>query len=186
MKTKLINQTHEIYDFAKTYEMLSGNQIASLTYLQNAKVRAFYNNQGEIIAGYAVSTTNMNPSLRYLDFLDIQSRNAILKMGYELNSFVEITFTFISKNKVGLFENMLVLILSIFDALSENKKYVIGGGVIPKFNARMKNVLKNVLFDDKVEVNGIDKNFQILYEYSAKLPFNLISATFREFVKLVF
>lgn len=184
MKSKLIQQSkNELSVFANTYEALSGNKV-DLTYLENANVRAFYNEKGELIGGYAVSTYEKNGFLRYLNFLGEKQNSVLASKKMHLPDFVEITYTFFTR-LAKRHQRVRMLSASIFDALKFDKKYLLGGGIVSGFNSRMKNVLQKVLFEGEALVSGNVKTFTILYEERRNLILNWLKAFFKEVYTLV-
>jgi hypothetical protein len=185
MKSKLIQKSKkELANFVKFYETLTGGFKVDWNYLQNAKVRAFYNENGEIIGGYAVSHVGNFPRLRYFDFIGEKKNQILIKKGLKLSDFIEITYTFFNRSASKL-QRIGILAYTIFDVLISNKKYVLGGGIVQQFNRKMKAVIQNVLFEGEILVYDKLANFTILYEPTDNLPKNLLFAVCSEVFKLV-
>ncbi|WP_259015100.1 hypothetical protein [Emticicia fluvialis] len=161
MKSKLAENQLDVLFFAQSYDKASGNTTTSLDYLNNAKVRLFYNAKAEFLGGYAVSTTNWNPSLRYYDFLTADQRENLFKQGYKEDDCAEITFIFFEKC-TGQIKRLQILIRALFDAWATKKKYILGGGVVTAFNNRMQRVLNIQLYCSDLPVFGKIKLFKIL------------------------
>lgn len=183
MKSKQIQKSmSELAVFSNTYEKLTGFAVDK-KYLQQARVRAFYNNEGEIIGGYAISTVEYYPTLRYLSFLGNNQSVVLEKAGIKIEELSEITYTFFNKNKASALQRIKILSYSIVEVLLARKKYVLGGGIIKQFNDRMKPVLQKVLFEGEVDVYGKPANFTVLYDKTQNIIRNFIGAFFREIIR---
>lgn len=183
MKSKQIQKSmSELAVFSNTYEKLTGFAVDK-KYLQQARVRAFYNNEGEIIGGYAISTVEYYPTLRYLSFLGNNQSVVLEKAGIKIEELSEITYTFFNKNKASALQRIKILSFSIVEVLLARKKYVLGGGIIKQFNDRMKPVLQKVLFEGEVDVYGKPANFTVLYDKTQNIIRNFIGAFFREIIR---
>ncbi len=183
MKSKQIQKSmSELAVFSNTYEKLTGFTVDK-KYLQQARVRAFYNNEGEIIGGYAISTVEYYPTLRYLSFLGNNQSVVLEKAGIKIDELSEITYTFFNKNKASALQRIKILSYSIVEVLLARKKYVLGGGIIKQFNDRMKPVLQKVLFEGEVDVYGKPANFTVLYDKTQNIIRNFIGAFFREIIR---
>lgn len=183
MKSKQIQKSmSELAVFSNTYEKLTGFAVDK-KYLQQARVRAFYNNEGEIIGGYAISTVEYYPTLRYLSFLGNNQSVVLEKAGIKIDELSEITYTFFNKNKASALQRIKILSYSIVEVLLARKKYVLGGGIIKQFNDRMKPVLQKVLFEGEVDVYGKPANFTVLYDKTQNIIRNFIGAFFREIIR---
>lgn len=184
MRSILIINPNDVLFFSNAYDKATNDLADGFEYLSNAKVRAFYKNNGEFLGGYAVSTTDLNPYLRYYSFLSKADKEAILNEGYREEDCAEITFIFFEKCANPI-QRLRILIRSLFDARAMNKKYILGGGKVTKFNNRMKRVLSNQIFEGKVLVYGKLKDFKILCQERKYLYFKMLKAFFIE-IKILF
>jgi hypothetical protein len=186
MTSKQIQKSmSELIVFSNTYEKLTGFTV-DLKYLQQARVRAFYNDEGEIIGGYAISMVEYYPTLRYLSFLGNKQSIVLEKAGIKAEELIEITYTFFNKNRADAKQRIQILSYSILEALIKGKKYILGGGIIKQFNDRMRPVLPKVLFEGEVNVYGKQENFTVLYAQTNYILFNFLVALYHEIIKYFF
>lgn len=185
MRSKLAQNQSDVLFFAKSYDKASGLSTTDLSYLENARPRMFYSDQGEFLGGYTVSTTNQNSGLRYYDFLSAEQRENLLKQGYKEEDCAEITFIFFEKHTNPI-QRLLILIRSLVEARARKKKYILGGGVVTSFNNRMKRVLKKELFSGDRPVLGKMKPFKILCAERKHLFLKMFTALLSEARVLLF
>ncbi len=186
MISKLIKSEKEILEFAKMYEKLSKRAIdANLTYLSKAKVRGFYQNN-HLAGGYAVSTVDLNDSLRYIDLIDPNERELIKIKDFKLSQAVEITYTFMNNDLLSPLQNSWIMIRSLCDASLFYKKYMLGGGVVKKFNDRMKSVFNIEFFSGETTIKGQTSDYMVLCQKSLFVPIFAIYAFIKELFSKVF
>jgi hypothetical protein len=181
----LITSPNDILFFSNSYEEATGDLANGFEFLSNAKTRVFYSKDGSFLGGYAVSSTDLNPYLRYYTFLEESEKSQLIKKGYREEDCAEITFI-LFKDWTSPTQRLGILIQSLLDAKAMKKKYILGGGKVGKFNNRMRRVLSNQIYDGKVLVYGHLKDFKILCQKRRYLYFKMFTALLSELKVLLF
>ena len=124
MKSKVLTDEQALLYFAQRFKE-RGNDV-QLDYLRQSKVRAFFDAQGNMFAGYAC---NQQRPLRYEEWIPGEERTAIPLFGSR-KKLSELTCIWIA-GKQGRISSELIYLRSVIDALASGADFILGGTLSP-------------------------------------------------------
>ena len=139
MRSRILTTVAELEQFAQQFSS-RGNAV-SLDYLRYAQVRAFFNAQGTMAAGYA---RNCYRPLRYEGWIPECHRSSIAVLSSE-KKLCELTCIWIAESE-GKLSSEKVYLYSVIDALRSGAEYVLGGTLSAVVFGIQTQSLPNLLY----------------------------------------
>ncbi len=123
LHSRILSSTLDLFTFRDMYFSLSGSDV-SVEYLRRARVRAFFDKQGKMLAGYA---TNSTLPLRYESFVPAQERNSIEFFDNNSDHIVEGSCVWIERSLRNNASRAHIYGLAIYDFLRSGQRFILGG-----------------------------------------------------------
>jgi hypothetical protein len=139
LKSRWLTSERDLIDFRQNFEERSGNPL-STDYMLAAKVRGFFDQRGELIAGFIINATQ---PLRYFDWLSEGDREWRHGDAFRAEDFVEITCIWTKKGRIAAISlsRAQIYLESLIFALNTGKPAILGGTFIEKVRDQQMRVM---------------------------------------------
>ncbi len=154
---KILVTNEDRNQYRSLYEKSSGGNISD-DYLNSSTVRAFYNSQGEMVAGYML---NKKPNFRYLLYIPENEMRKI-SLSPQSDSIAEITCIWMTRKKLRPLQRYFIYTQVIIDSLNCGADFILGGSVVEKVKNIQFNILNQPLWE------GISTQSQYQWVYYGK------------------
>ena len=148
MKTRIINSEDELTAFAERFRN-RGNAV-EMDYLKASQVRAFFNKDGNMFAGYVL---NLKRPLRYEGWIPQHLRSKIGLFSSTVKV-CELTCIWIA-GREGRVSSEIIYLYSVIDALLSGAQYTLGGTLSAVVFGIQTQSLPQILYSGYTEYFGI-------------------------------
>jgi hypothetical protein len=179
MKSRILSDDRDLAYFAERFKE-RGNDV-QLNYLKQSQIRAFFDAQGTMFAGYA---RNIRRPLRYEMWIPEKQRGAIPLLRSRKH-LCELTCIWIA-GKQGSISSEIIYLYSVIDALLSGADFILGGTLSPVVFGIQTQSLPSMLYSGHTDYFGKRKKCWI-YGASRRLlciklitlfPINIIKGMF--------
>jgi len=143
----IIEDDEALACFARRYSAQASASVAQ-AYLRRARVRAFFNSSGEMVAGYVL---NCRAPFRYLSALP--GTDAALPGTSRVRDFCEVTCIWIDRS-VGQLDRVALYVVCFADFVRSGKRYAIGGSTHPGVVAVQRQALPHLIYEGDALIDG--------------------------------
>ncbi len=143
LTSRILNKSDDFKEYANRYESMSGNKTSLEHFMRVSLVRAFYNQDKEVVGGYSL---NANLPIRF--YADIP--DGTLLSSHPLESDVIEGGGLWVDNDLHPIQRYKICLALIFDTYKLNKPFLVGGAKHPKIARVYLNVLPNIIYEGGV------------------------------------
>lgn len=145
--------------FQREFQRRSGNPVDP-HYLRGSRVRGYFTNAGEMLAGYVVRTAR---PLRYFDWLTEDERQARTDDLVTADDFVEITCIWMKAGRIHPFERGQVYLESIAFAILSGKPAILGGTFVERVQRVQSTVMRQPFREGISAFRGEQTSYWLYY-----------------------
>ncbi len=140
----ILKQNNDFKEYTKRYENMSGNKTGVEHFKRVSIVRAFYNQDKEIVGGYSL---NSNLPIRY--YADIP--DGALLSSHPLESEVIEGGGLWMNTDLHPLHRCRIFLMSFYDTYKLNKPYIVGGAKHPKVAKVQLSVLPKIIYEGPID-----------------------------------